>query len=321
MQYTILHEDCFHRLDKVLSQKLELSRTQLQRWMEQGCVLCEGKPVSAKHPLKVGQVFEINVPEAIPDTLMPEARDLDVLFEDKHLLVLNKQAGEVVHPGAGVREGTLVSALLHHCKGKLSGIGGVERPGIVHRLDKETSGVLVVAKNDETHRNLSAQFEARETHKVYKALVNQSPRMQAGSWQWPIGRHPMQRQKMKAFVRPLSEDHQARTAHTEFEIEKKWSTIASQLRLILHTGRTHQIRVHVATAGCSVIGDSTYGTQPEWIKDAGIKRHMLHAYQLGFTHRGKWVEFEAPLPDDFLQCQAYLDNHADELRKKISTSR
>jgi 23S rRNA pseudouridine1911/1915/1917 synthase len=222
----------------------------------------------------------------------PEAIPLDILFEDEDLLVLNKPAGLVVHPGAGHREHTLVNALLSHCQ-NLSGIGGQERPGIVHRLDKETSGCLVVAKNDEAHRGLSSQFAARTVEKVYLALVSGKLRKSTGTIEEKIARHPVHRQRMAAIS---SRGRPAKTEYRVVAFRKDFSLIECQL----HSGRTHQIRVHLHHLGHPVLGDKVYAPKLA----SGFPRQMLHAWKLGFQHpcTGDWRSFEAPLPEDFSQA-------------------
>lgn len=293
-------EDGTQRLDKVLSSGLNLSRTQLQAWMKEGRVLCGGKTLGPRDRMEPGQEISVLPSEPKPLDLRAEDRQLDVIFEDRDLIVLNKKAGDVVHPGAGHSEGTLVHALLHHCRGQLSGIGGVERPGIVHRLDRETSGVLVVAKTDPAHQSLAGQFKDRTTEKFYSAFVLGSPAGKAGEWTGPIGRHPVHRQKM-AIV------GNGREARTRFELVRAYAK-ASRLMLQIYTGRTHQIRVHAAAAGCPVVGDLIYGRKTPWLAPAGIDRQLLHARRLIFSHprTGKRMEVEAPEPELFSAVETFL---------------
>jgi 23S rRNA pseudouridine1911/1915/1917 synthase len=236
-----------------------------------------------------GDKIELTEPPLEKIETLPEAIPLEILFEDDDLIVINKPPGLVVHPGAGHREHTLVNALLNHCA-TLSGIGGKERPGIVHRLDKETSGCLVVAKNDATHWDLSKQFAARTVEKIYLALVAGKLPKAAGVIEGKIGRHPVHRKRMSAT--PL----RGRGAKTEYRVVRS-SNRASLIECRLHTGRTHQIRVHLHHLGHPVLGDKVYA--PRLAKD--FPRQMLHAWKLGFRHprteEGK--SFEAPLPDDF----------------------
>jgi 23S rRNA pseudouridine1911/1915/1917 synthase len=239
---------------------------------------------------------EIEVAEPPPEKIQtePEAIPLTILYEDDDLIVINKASGMTVHPGAGHREHTLVNALLHHCS-TLSGIGGKERPGIVHRLDKETSGCLVAAKNDVAHRELSKQFTARTVDKIYLALVAGQLRKQTGLIENKIGRHPVHRQRMSVT------SPRGRAAKTEYRVLRS-SEEASLVECKLHSGRTHQIRVHLHHLGNPVLGDKIYG--PRFAKD--FPRQMLHAWKLGFLHprTGEWKHFEAPLPDDFKEAAA-----------------
>jgi 23S rRNA pseudouridine1911/1915/1917 synthase len=229
--------------------------------------------------------------------LCPQMIALDVLFEDDDLLVLNKPAGLVVHPGAGHHDGTLVNALLYHCQG-LSSIGGEERPGIVHRLDKETSGCMVVAKTDEAHRGLSAEFAARDVDKIYLALVSGTLKKTSGSIEEKIGRHPVHRQRMSVNSR------RGREAKTDYRVVAAGNGV-SMIECRLHSGRTHQIRVHLHHIGHPVLGDKIYG-----VKAAGKHhRQMLHAWKLGFRHprSGESMAFEAPLPADFVETMSNTD--------------
>ena len=228
------------------------------------------------------------------------------MFEDEALLVLNKPAGLVVHPAAGHEEHTLVTALLHHCAGELSGIGGVARPGIVHRLDKETSGCMVVAKNDETHLALSAQFSGRQVEKIYQAIVCGVMPHDEGNIRAAIARHPSPRKRMAAH-----DDDTGRAAHTSYRVLERLreTTLAEAL---LHTGRTHQIRVHFLHIGHPLVGDTTYGQRQnrrlEELVSYSAPRVMLHAHKLGFIHprSGKRLRFESPLPEDFADAVRFL---------------
>lgn len=295
-------------MDKALAERLpDLSRSRLAALISAGAVLLNGAPPKPSTRLRLGDRLEVAIPAPLPATLAPEARDLKILFEDPSLLVVAKAAGMVVHPGAGAATGTLAAALLAHC-GELSQIGGVMRPGIVHRLDKGTSGLLVVAKNDQAHRALSAQFKARTVTKVYAAICLGTPRPARGSITLPIGRDPQHRQRMK-----VVED--GRMAHTDYEVVEAHSA-ASVLRLTLHTGRTHQIRVHMAAIKCPLVGDRTYGATPlaerasPPLKDLllAFPRPALHAEVLGFTHpsSGEALRFEEPWPEDLVALREAL---------------
>ncbi|MBC8324762.1 MAG: RluA family pseudouridine synthase [Verrucomicrobia subdivision 3 bacterium] len=286
------------RLDKFLQGHFpETSRGTFQRLIENGNVRVDDQPTKATHHPRAGEAITIEWPEAIPSEAIPEDIPLDILFEDDHLLVLNKRAGIVVHPAAGHESNTLVNALLHHCAGQLSGIGGVARPGIVHRLDKDTSGCLVVAKNDDAHLALSAQFADRTTTKIYHALVCGQPSKPKHTVKEPLARHPVHRKKIA--ITPNGRD-----AHTDFRVLELLNKSAL-IEATLHTGRTHQIRVHLQHLGCPVVGDAVYGGRPTRAFTQATSytapRQLLHAFTLSFDHpaSGKRLTLEAPLPDDF----------------------
>jgi 23S rRNA pseudouridine1911/1915/1917 synthase len=283
------------RLDQFLAKRLpEFSRSRLQQLIRGGFVRLNDSTSRPRQIVRGGDKIEFTEPPLEKIETLPEQIPLDILFEDNDLIVINKPAGLVVHPGAGHREHTLVNALLSHCS-MLSGIGGKERPGIVHRLDKETSGCLVVAKNDAAHRGLSRQFADRTVQKIYLALVTGRLRKPAGVIEEKIGRHPVHRQRMSATAL------RGRAAKTEYRVV--WSSEqASLVECWLHTGRTHQIRVHLNHLGHPVLGDKVYA--PRLGKD--FPRQMLHAWKLGFRHprTDEWKNFEAPLPDDFNQAIA-----------------
>ena len=288
------------RLDKFLCEKFPAaSRGTLQRLIEEGHVRVNGQTVKATHRPRAGERIEIHFPEPKPAAAQPEKIPLDILFEDKSLLVVNKPAGLVVHPAAGHEEHTLVNALLHHCRGSLSGIGGVARPGIVHRLDKETSGCLVVAKNDETHLALAKQFASREVKKIYHAIVCGEPAREAGEIHAAIARHPTHRKRMA-----VRDDSSGRAAHTSYRILERLYA-ATLMEAQIHTGRTHQVRVHFQFIGHPLVGDDTYGARQnarlKELTNYAAPRVMLHARELSFIHprTKKPVKFEAPPPEDF----------------------
>ncbi len=287
------------RLDTYLRGKFPAaSRGAIQRLIEEGHILVNGRRVKPTHTPRAGEQVEVSWPEAKPAEAQPEEIPLDILFEDDVLLVLNKTAGLVVHPAAGHEEHTLVNALLYHCEGELSGIGGVARPGIVHRLDKETSGCLVVAKNDETHVALSAQFASRKVEKIYHALVCGEMQRDKGEIRASIARHPSHRKRMAV------SDGTGREARTTYRLLERLRA-TTLVEAGLHTGRTHQIRVHFQFLGFPLVGDLTYGQRQnrrlEELVGFAAPRVMLHAYHLAFVHprTGKKVHFEAPLPEDF----------------------
>lgn len=287
------------RLDVFLREQIpSVSRGAIQRLLAGGCIQVNGRPAKPTHHPRAGEIISINWPEARPDRAEPEEIPLEILHEDDDLLVVNKPAGLVVHPAAGHTGHTLVNALLHHCAGRLSGIGGVARPGIVHRLDKETSGCLVVAKNDEAHLILSAQFAGRTVLKMYQAIVcGRMPRAE-GEIEAAIARHALQRQRMA--VRPRG----GRAARTGFRVLEQWPE-AARVELRLHTGRTHQIRVHLEHLGCPVAGDLVYGRrQNRKLKEKTgytAPRQLLHAATLALDHprTHRRMTFQAPLPEDF----------------------
>ena len=291
------------RLDAVLAELLspQISRSQVQRLAKDGAVLLDGRPARPSQKVAAGQAVEVRVPEPEPLEIMPEPMDLAVLYEDSDLIVVNKPPGLVVHPAPGHASHTLVHGLLHHC-GDLSGIGGKLRPGIVHRLDKDTSGALVAAKGDMAHRGLVAAFAAGRVDKEYLALVHGTPpaRGQADSG---IGRHPKDRKRMSSAAK------HAKPALSRWRVTRRFGQEASLLRVAIATGRTHQIRVHLSEAGYPVAGDRTYGgrrarqglTGSAGQALAAAKRQMLHAVCLGFDNpvSGQRIEVMAPLPPDF----------------------
>ena len=283
------------RADKVLAAALaDFSRSQVQRLFADGRVWRDDTILTKSDRVGAGDTLVYSFPPVVPLELRPVAIPLEILYEDEDLLAVNKVAGMVVHPGAGTGEDTLVHALLHHCAGGLSGIGGVERPGIVHRLDRETSGVILVGKSDRGFRGLSKAFAERTLEKNYVALVRGRPAAEAGSVEAPIGRHPVHRTRMA--VRP-----EGRPALTDWAVEARWPSGFARLRLRLHTGRTHQIRVHCAHLGWPLAGDPTYGFKPHEADPVRFPRVMLHAARLRLAHpvTGVPMELEAPLPDDF----------------------
>ncbi len=286
------------RADKALAIAFrEHSRVALQRAFDAGMVRLMGKAIKRDHTVAAGDVIEFSLPEVKPSALKAVDIPLEVIYEDKHLLAINKAAGMIVHPGAGTGEDTLVHALLSHCEGELSGVGGVERPGIVHRLDRDTSGVMLVAKNDVAHRGLSAQFSERSLTKEYLALVAGAPQLLSGSIRKPIGRNPAQRHKMAV----VENGEGGRDAHTDWEVIEKFKDVAALIRCTIHTGRTHQIRVHMKTLGHTLLGDRVYGWKPDPRLIVVPERVMLHAEHLVIVHpvTGKDLDLRAPQPKDF----------------------
>ena len=294
-EYSVSPESAGLRLDHFLAARLpHLSRSRLQALIQEGHIRVEGNPAKPGEKLRPGQLVSVHEPEAAPVTgTEPEAIPLEILYEDDDLLVLNKAPGMVVHPAAGNPSGTLVNALLHHCTA-LSGIGGEQRPGIVHRLDKETSGCLVIAKNDLAHQGLSRQFAGRTVLKVYLALTAGHLAKKTGVIEAEIARHPVHRKKMAVVA-----NGRGRASTTDYRVLRELPG-ASLVECTLHTGRTHQIRVHLKHLGHPLLGDALYGRRAEYA------RQMLHAWKLGFAHprTGQWMEFQSPIPQDFLAAGA-----------------
>ena len=292
------------RLDAWLASEIpDLSRSRIQTLIREQYILVNDKPAKPRDSVKTGTTVSVVVPEATPDIAAPQDIPLDIIFEDKDIIVLHKAHGMVVHPAPGNPDGTLVNALLHHCNGKLSGIGGVERPGIVHRLDKDTSGCLVVAKTDPAHQSLVKQFSERSTmEKLYLAVSHGIPKPDTETIFTHIGRHPVNRQKM-AVVNPPG----GKAAITDYKTLATDPATRSALVLChLHTGRTHQIRVHLHHIGTPILGDPIYGKK----HPLPTPRLLLHAWKLSFDHpiTGKKVAFTAHPPIDF---KPWLDR-ADE---------
>ena len=316
MEMQIQPGDCGKRLDRLLADTCsDLSRSRIQQLMAAGQVRVNGKAVKQNYRVSSADQVVLSVPPPEPISIHPEVFPLDIFFEDEHLLVVNKPAGMVVHPAGSVRSGTLVNALLAHCR-RLSGINGKMRPGIVHRLDKETTGLLMVAKDEVAHRGLAAQLEARTVVRRYRALVWGHPG-ETGRVEGAISRHPVDRKRMA--VREGGRD-----AATQFETKATYDFL-TQLSLRLETGRTHQIRVHMAHFGHPVFGDTAYGGResrlkgiaPQFRTDARIllkmaARQMLHAEVLGFVHpvSGAELQFQANPPEDMQAVLTWLETRA-----------
>lgn len=307
------------RLDRALALECpDLSRARLQALIKEGQVIVSGYIIKkASHKVEAGDEVIIKIPPAVDDTIQAEDIPLDIIYEDDDLLVLNKAVGMVVHPGAGNWDGTLVNALLHHCKGNLSGIGGVQRPGIVHRLDKETSGLMVVAKNDLAHKGLSDQLQDRTLSRIYKAFVWRSPTILKGKIDMPIGRDSANRIKMAIMMKT------GREAITQYHVRNRYDEAASMVECKLQTGRTHQIRVHMRHIKHPLIGDPLYGLPDQegtaLLKRAGyepdiidtimaFKRQALHAAEIGFIHprSGEEMHFKCDMPEDLQKIENCL---------------
>jgi 23S rRNA pseudouridine1911/1915/1917 synthase len=301
ISHRVAPEHAGRRLDALLAElEPRLSRAQARRLIESGDVTVSGRSARPSQRLRPGECIEGRVPEPRAARLVAEPIPLRVVHEDADLIVIDKPAGLVVHPAPGHASGTLVHALLHHCR-DLSGVGGEARPGIVHRLDKGTSGLLVAAKHDRAHRSLAAQFRAHSIDREYLALVRGAPRAAQGSVSAPIGRHPSDRKRFSTRARS------GREARTHWTVERRLGRY-SLLRVRLETGRTHQIRVHLASVGLPIAGDPVYGGGRRSEAPAGLERPALHAALLGFVHptSGARLHFESALPEDLARVLAGL---------------
>lgn len=304
------------RADKALATHFsELSRELIQKAFDAGHVWIEGKPIKKSHAVGHGDCLEIKLPK-IPKTIIkPVDLPLSILFEDNDIVIVNKRSGQIVHPGSGTGEDTLVHALLHHTGGQLSQLAGAARPGVVHRLDKETSGVVIFAKTDKAYFRLIKVFSEREIHKEYTTLVYGVPRLLAGSIKESIDRHRVNRVKMAV-------SQTGKPAHTDWEITEKFPLQqTSLLQCVIHTGRTHQIRVHLSWLGHPIVGDKLYGWKVPSIKEyrPNVDRIMLHASKIKFEHpiKKKLMEIEAPLPDDFKNVLKNLQEREKDLNSFI----
>ncbi len=292
-------EESGQRIDKYIAEKQGISRVAVQRLIEEENILVNGKATKSSYLTQVGDVVTIQVPEVKEVGLQPQELPLDVVYEDEDIIVINKAKGMVVHPAAGNPDGTLVNAIMAHCKGKLSGIGGELRPGIVHRLDKDTSGLLIVAKNDKAHLRISEQIQNREVKKTYLALVKGVVPENEATIKMPIGRSNKDRKKMA--VTPKGKE-----AITHFKVLERFEKY-TYLEVKIETGRTHQIRVHMAEIGHPVVGDMVYSNGKN---EFNIEGQMLHAHRLEFKHpiTEKDMCLEAPLPEYFANIVSDLRN-------------
>jgi 23S rRNA pseudouridine1911/1915/1917 synthase len=300
MIYTALDSDKGKRLDALCSEAADITRSAAARLIEEGQIKVCGRCEPKKYTVKSGDAIEITLPECREAEALPENIPLDVVYEDEYIIVINKPKGMVVHPAPGNYTGTLVNALLYHCRDSLSGIGGVTRPGIVHRIDKDTSGLLVVAKCDEAHNALSEEMKHHGIVREYRALVTGGFKDDTGTVNYPIGRHPVDRKKMAVI---LDGNHTAREAITHYTVLERFGGI-SYLALELETGRTHQIRVHMSYTGHALLGDEVYSknkTQFEKKHPLLFSGQALHAKRLTLTHpkTGERMTFECDLPDEF----------------------
>ena len=290
------------RADRVLAEQLSVTRATVQKWMEQGLVTDQNGRLLSKNTRFVGgESVVVSPPDPVPCEAVAQDIPLDVVYEDDDLLVVNKPKGMVVHPAAGNPDGTLVNALLAHCGDSLSGIGGVTRPGIVHRIDKDTSGLLIVAKNDAAHQGLAEQIKEHSFTREYEAVIVGHLKEHSGTINAPIGRHPVDRKKMAIT------DKNSKNAVTHYTVLAEYAGY-SHVRLRLETGRTHQIRVHMASLGHPVAGDAVYGGSRQPLQSIGLQGQCLHAKKIGFIHpvTNEYLEFDSALPPYFQKVLTHI---------------
>ncbi len=293
LRFVVGEEDGDIRIDKYLSGCCEdMSRSFLQKLLKEGSVLVDEKPVKSSYKVDGGDVVTLDVPEAVEPEILAEPMELEILYEDEDVVLVNKPKGMVVHPGAGHLTGTLVNGLMYHCRGQLSGINGILRPGIVHRIDMDTTGLLVVCKNDQAHKSIAAQLKEHSITRRYWAIVHGRIDEEEITVDAPIGRHPTERKKMSIHAR------NGKPAITHITVIKQFKGYA-YVECRLETGRTHQIRVHMASIGHPLLGDRVYG--PDKCPFPQLRGQTLHAGILGFVHprTGQYMEFNAPLPEYF----------------------
>ena len=297
-EYTVTNTG--ERVDAFVSENAEVSRSRAVKLIEEGNVTVNGNSITKNYKLKTGDIVEVTIPEAKPLEIKAENIPLDIVYEDEDLLVVNKPKGMVVHPAAGNWEGTLVNALIYHCGDSLSGINGIMRPGIVHRIDKDTSGLLMVAKNDMAHNFLAEQIKEHSFYREYETIVYGEIKTDKGRIDAPIGRHPINRKQMTVT------DKNSKQAVTHFEVIERLGRF-THIKCRLETGRTHQIRVHMSYIGHSVAGDEVYGPR-RVIKE--LKGQCLHAKKLGFIHpkTKEYMEFSSELPEYFTDFKKGLKN-------------
>ena len=281
------------RIDRFLGSRLEqVSRSYLQKLVKEGAVLVNGKPVKSSYKVENGDWIRLEIPDAVEPEIEAEEMDLDILYEDSDIILINKPKGMVVHPAAGHYSGTLVNGLMAHCKDELSGINGVMRPGIVHRIDMDTTGILIVCKNDKAHNAIAEQLKVHSITRKYYAIVHGVLKEDTGTVNAPIGRHPVDRKKMSI------NEKNGKEAVTHYRVLRRFRRFTF-VECQLETGRTHQIRVHMASIGHPLLGDQVYG--PAKVPFSGLQGQTLHAGVLGIIHpsTGEYMEFTAPLPDYF----------------------
>ena len=299
--FSVNFSDVGKRLDKYIAENIpDVTRSSVVNLIESDNVLVNGKKQNKNYKLRINDTVSVDIPEPVEYEAKAENIPLDIVYEDSDLLVVNKPKGMVVHPAAGNYEGTLVNALLYHCKDDLSGINGVMRPGIVHRIDKNTSGLLIVAKNDKAHKHLAEQIKEHSFTREYEAVVWGNIKDDTGTVNAPIGRHPIDRKKMTVTER------NSKNAVTHFEVLERLNGY-TYIKCRLETGRTHQIRVHMAYLGHPVSGDDVYGVKKEKVNFEG---QCLHARKIGFIHpsSGEYMEFTSPLPEYFTKWLNTLRN-------------
>lgn len=296
-QYKVTEKDQSKRIDKLLTDIIDdTSRSQIQGWVKDDVILVDGKPVKSNYKVQEGETITWSIPAPEPMDILPENIPIDIVYQDEDVIVVNKPSGMVIHPSAGHYSGTLVNALLYHVK-DLSGINGVERPGIVHRIDKDTSGLLMVAKNDLAHRSLADQLSKKTVERKYEAIVHGEIHHEYGTIDAPIGRDPKDRQKMAVV-------DVGREAVTHFRVLRHFADF-TLVECTLETGRTHQIRVHMRYISHPLAGDPKYGPR----KTLDLNGQALHAKSLGFEHprTGEWKKFEVEPPKDFAETLSYLE--------------
>lgn len=312
MLLTVTEELAGERIDSFIAQETELSRSTAQKLIESGDILINGSPVSKKYAVKEGDAVTVNLPEVKECEIEAENIPIDIIYEDGDIAVINKPSGMVVHPAPGNYSGTLVNALLYHMKDSLSGVGGVMRPGIVHRIDKDTSGLLVIAKNDFAHKALSQQLQYHGVVREYHLIAKGGFKADSGVINLPIGRHPVDRKKMAVLTSPTAH---AKEAVTHYEVLRRFGEV-TYLKANLKTGRTHQIRVHFSHLGHALVGDDVYGGSKikfEKMHSSLLDGQMLHAKKLSFIHprSNEKIEFESPLPKNFEALLTILRNEKD----------